>query len=91
MGFFAQCYCFTEEGLGFGNTHVFSPTVVMEINTGVRHNREAWYPYGNNEINKVLRSAIGYNLSQWYPQANVVRIHSAIFVRRRPERSECEL
>ncbi|MBZ5625052.1 MAG: carboxypeptidase-like regulatory domain-containing protein [Acidobacteriia bacterium] len=71
VGFFAQCYCFTEEGLGFGNTHVFSPTVVMEINTGVRHNREAWHPYGDNEINKVLRSAIGYNLSQWYPQANV--------------------
>jgi hypothetical protein len=71
VGFFAQCYCFTEEGLGFGNTHIFSPNVVMEINTGVRHNREAWYPYGTNEINKVLRSAIGYNLGQWYPQANV--------------------
>ena len=43
----------------------------MEFNTGVRHNREAWYPYGENEINKVLRSAIGYNLGQWYPSANV--------------------
>jgi hypothetical protein len=71
VGFFAQCYCFTEEGLGIGGTHVFTPTVVMELNAGVRHNREAWHPYGDNEINKVLRSAIGYNLGQWYPQANV--------------------
>lgn len=71
VGFFAQCYCFTEEGLGFGSTHIFSPRVVMEINTGVRHNREAWHPYGDNEIKKVLRSSIGYNLSQWYPSANV--------------------
>ncbi len=72
VGFFGQCYCFTESGLGVGGTHIFSPNVVMEINTGVRHNHEAWYPYGSpNEINKVLRSGIGYNLGQWYPQANV--------------------
>ncbi len=71
VGFFAQCYCFTEEGLATGDTHIFSPTVIMEFNTGIRHNREAWYPYGQNEINKVLRSAIGYNLGQWYPDANV--------------------
>jgi hypothetical protein len=72
VGFFGQCYCFTESGLAVGETHIFSPHVVMEINTGVRHNHEAWYPYGGpNEIDKVLRSGIGYNLSQWYPSANV--------------------
>lgn len=70
VGFFAQCYCFTEDGLATGLTHIFSPSVIMELNTGVRHNREAWHPYGDNEINKVLRSAIGYNLTQWYPNAN---------------------
>jgi len=71
VGFFAQCYCFTEEGLAFGETHIFSPSVIMEMTTGIRHNREAWYPYGNNELDKVLRSKIGYNLGQWYPNANV--------------------
>jgi hypothetical protein len=71
VGFFAQCYCFTEEGLAFGETHIFSPSVVMQIDTGIRHNREAWTPYGANEIDKVLRSKIGYNLGQWYPSANV--------------------
>jgi hypothetical protein len=70
VGFFAQCYCFTEDGLATGDTHIFSPNVIMEFNAGVRHNREAWHPYGDNEINKVLRSAIGYNLGQWYPNAN---------------------
>ncbi len=76
VGFFAQCYCFTESGLAVVGTHVFSPNVVMEYNAGVRHNHEAWYPYdGNNspgsELKKVTRSAIGYNLGQWFPQANV--------------------
>src|SRR5436305_15010937 len=42
----------------------------MDLNAGVSHTREAWHPYGDNEINKVLRSAIGYNLGQWYPNAN---------------------
>ncbi|HEY1340468.1 MAG TPA: carboxypeptidase regulatory-like domain-containing protein, partial [Bryobacteraceae bacterium] len=70
VGFFAQCYCFTEEGLAMGDTHIFSPSVIMEVSTGIRHNREAWTPYGENEINKVLRSKIGYNLGQWYPNAN---------------------
>jgi hypothetical protein len=75
VGFFGQCYCFTESGLALVGTHVFSPTIVMEYNTGVRHNHEAWYPYGGNntadsELKKVLRSSIGYNLGQWFPQAN---------------------
>ena len=30
VGFFAQCYCFSEEGLATGWTHIFSPTVVSE-------------------------------------------------------------
>jgi hypothetical protein len=70
VGFFSQCYCFSEEGLAMGETHVFSPAVVMQFDTGIRHNREAWYPYGPNEIDKVLRSKIGYNLGQWFPNAN---------------------
>lgn len=73
IGFFAQCYCFTESGLGLGWTHIFSPTVVMEVTAGARHNREAWYPYPNTQANldKVLRSAVGFNAGQWYPQSNV--------------------
>ena len=70
-GFFAQCYCFTESGLSVGWTHVFSPSIVMEATAGLRHNHEAWYPVGGqNELNKVLRSAIGFTAGQWYPQAN---------------------
>ncbi len=72
IGFFAQCYCFTESGLALGWTHIFSPTVVMEFTAGARHNREAWYPYPNTQSNldKVLRSAVGFSAGQWYPQAN---------------------
>jgi hypothetical protein len=71
VGYFAQCYCFTESGLGAGWTHIFSPTVVMEVTSGVRHNHEAWYPYGGQaDLDKVLRPAVGFNAGQWYPQAN---------------------
>jgi hypothetical protein len=70
-GFFAQCYCFTESGLSVGWTHVFTPTIVMETTSGIRHNHEAWYPYGGqDDLNKVLRSAIGYTAGQWYPSSN---------------------
>ena len=69
VGFFAQCYCFTESGLAVGWTHVFSPVLVMEVNSGIRHNHEAWYPY-NNDLNQVLRSSIGFTAGQWFPQSN---------------------
>jgi len=68
-GFFAQCYCFTETGLSVGWTRIFSPTVVMEMTSGIRHNHEAWHPE-SGQLDKVLRSSIGFNAGQWYPQAN---------------------
>jgi hypothetical protein len=71
IGFFGQCYCFTESGIGAGWTHIFSPSIVMELTSGVRHNHEAWHPYPDeSQLNKVLRSAVGFNAGQWYPQAN---------------------
>jgi hypothetical protein len=68
-GFFAQCYCFTESGLSVGWTRIFTPTIVMEATAGIRHNHEAWHPE-SGELDKVLRSKIGFNAGQWYPQAN---------------------
>lgn len=68
-GLFAQCYCFTESGLGVGYTRVFSPTVVMEVTSGVRHNHEAWHPV--DSIDRVLRSKIGFTAGQYYPSSNV--------------------
>jgi len=82
IGFFAQCYCFSEEGIAAGWTHVFSPTLVSEMTTGVRHNHEGWTPYNDtltpiqnvptagNPLSTVLRSAIGFTAGQWYPQSN---------------------
>ena len=46
-GFFAQCYCFSEEGVATGWTHIFSPTVVSEFQAGVRRNHEGWKPYND--------------------------------------------
>lgn len=82
VGFFAQCYCFSEEGLAVGWTHVFSPTLVSEMISGVRRNHEGWKPYNDtltptqlvpiagNPLSTVLRSAIGFTAGQWYPQSN---------------------
>ena len=82
IGFFAQCYCFSEEGIATGWTHVFSPTLVSEMVAGVRHNHEGWTPYNDtttpiqlvptkgNPLSTVLRSAVGFTAGQWYPQSN---------------------
>ncbi len=82
VGFFAQCYCFSEEGLATGWTHVFSPSIVSEFNAGVRRNHEGWTPYSDkltptqqvpvagNLLSTVTRSALGYTAGQWYPSAN---------------------
>ncbi len=82
VGFFAQCYCFSEEGLAVGWTHVFSPALVSEMVSGVRRNHEGWKPYNDtltpaqlipvagNPYSTVLRSAIGFTAGQWFPQSN---------------------
>ncbi len=82
VGFFAQCYCFSEEGLATGWTHIFSPTVVSEFNAGVRRNHEGWKPYNDtltptqqvpvkgNPLSTVSRAALGYTAGQWFPSSN---------------------
>ena len=92
VGFFGQCYCFTESGLAVGETHIFSPNVVMEISTGVRHNHESWMPYGSpNEINKVLRSKHRLQPGPVVSIGERERLHSALLVRRRAQRAERQL
>ena len=55
--------------------HGMDPHLQSDGDHGVQHRRPpqpgSLVSYGDNEINKMLRSAIGYNLGQWYPQANV--------------------
>ncbi len=68
-GFFGQCYCFSEEGIAAGWTHIFSPAMVNELTAGVRRNHEGWKPY-NSPLSTVLRSAVGFNAGQWYPSSN---------------------
>jgi len=82
VGFFAQCYCFSEEGIATGWTRIISATIVNEFNSGVRRNHEGWKPYNDqitptqqvpeqgNPLSTVLRSAIGFNAGQWYPSSN---------------------
>jgi hypothetical protein len=82
IGFFAQCYCFSEEGLATGWTHIFSPTIVSEFQAGVRRNHEGWKAYNDtltptqqvpvtgNPLSTVSRAALGYTAGQWFPSAN---------------------
>ena len=82
VGFFAQCYCFSEEGLATGWTHIFSPTVVSEFQAGVRRNHEGWKPFNDtltptqqvpvqgNPLSTVSRAALGYTAGQWFPSSN---------------------
>ncbi len=81
-GFFAQCYCFSEEGIATSWTHVFSPAIVNEMIAGVRRNHEGWKPYNDtitpaqqvptqgDLLSTVSRTAVGFNAGQWYPESN---------------------
>jgi hypothetical protein len=68
-GFFGQCYCFSEEGIATGWTHIFSPSLINELTAGVRRNHEGWKPY-NSPLSTVLRSSVGFTAGQWYPSSN---------------------
>ncbi len=82
VGFFAQCYCFSEEGIATGWTHIFTPTLISEMTSGVRHNHEGWKPYNDtitpaqqvpiagNPLSTVQRNAVGFTAGQWYPGSN---------------------
>ncbi len=70
-GLVRQCYCFNDKALSLSYTHIFSSNVILEFNAGVRHSREKWLvDGGQDQLNRVLRSATGFTAGQWYPQSN---------------------
>src|SRR5207237_8110287 len=65
----AHRHCCSERRSSLGWARIFPPSMVMEATAALRHHHEAWHPEPG-QLDKVLRSSIGFNAGQWYPQAN---------------------
>jgi hypothetical protein len=73
-GLVRQHYTYTDNGAVLMHTRIFSPTVVNEFMGGVRHGVEKGPPESETEQNKMVRSKIGLNLGQFYPEINPLSI-----------------
>ena len=62
-------YLYSEDGMTFGWTHIFSPRVVNEANVGLRHDSEGFIP-GDGMVDLVSRSRLNYTAPQLFPQNN---------------------
>lgn len=69
-GLVRQHYTFTDNGVVFDHTHVFSPTVVNEVSIGARHSIEKGPPLSPAELDRVRRPQIGLNIGQFFPEFN---------------------
>lgn len=73
-GLVKQHYTYTDNGIVLAYTRIFSPTIVNEFTGGVRHGVEKGPPESEEEQNKMVRSKVGLNLGQFYPEINPLGI-----------------
>jgi hypothetical protein len=62
-------YLYSEDGMTFGWTHVFSPHLVSESSVGLRHDSEGFIP-GDGMVDLVSRSRLKYTVPQIFPANN---------------------
>jgi hypothetical protein len=68
-GFIPMTYAFVDNSLVGHYTRVFGPKVVSEFSAGWRKGSED-HVVAQDAINSATRSAIGFNLGQFFPDAN---------------------
>ncbi|MFN7938215.1 MAG: carboxypeptidase regulatory-like domain-containing protein [Bryobacteraceae bacterium] len=73
-GLVRQHYTYTDNGAVLTYTRIISPSVVNEFMGGLRHGVEKGPPESEEEQNKMVRSKIGLNLGQFYPEINPLAI-----------------
>lgn len=73
-GLVQQHYTFTDNSIVLNWARVITPTLVHEFNGGVRHSVEKGPPLNDTELNRVVRSSVGFNVGQLYPQYNPLKI-----------------
>src|SRR5262249_51222121 len=56
-GLISQHYTFTDNGITLNYTRIFTPSIINEFTTGVRHSVEKGPPGSDEELKKVVRES----------------------------------
>jgi hypothetical protein len=73
-GLVRQHYTFTDDGVLGNYTRIINPAVVNEFSLGLRHSVEAGPPLSQQELDRVIRSKVGFLLGQFTPGINPLNI-----------------
>src|SRR5262249_52756477 len=64
-------YLYTDDGVVANWVHVFSPRIVNELTSGIRHSTESFIP-SDGVPDRVSRSKLSYSAAQFHPENNTL-------------------
>jgi carboxypeptidase family protein len=73
-GFYNGSYIFSDSSVNGGWNKIFSSTLVNEFQTGIRRQTEGFQTHTDADWLRLRRGDVGWNLRQFYPQANPLGI-----------------
>ncbi len=71
-GFFDGSYVSGDNGITGGWNHVASSSGVNELQLGIRRATEAFGTQTDADLNRILKSTVGYTLPQFHPELNTL-------------------
>ena len=71
-GFFDGSYISGDNGVTGGWNHVASSSGVNELQLGIRRATEAFGTQTDADLNRILKSTVGYTLPQFHPELNTL-------------------
>ncbi len=69
-GFFDGKYDFGNQFVVLGHNHIFSPTLVNELNGGVRRQTEGFGTATDADMQRLTRAGAGFSVGQFHPELN---------------------
>jgi hypothetical protein len=70
FGYLAAKYDFGNNFVTLGHHHIFGASVVNEAYGGVRRQTEGFGTANADELQRILRNTIGFNVGQFHPELN---------------------
>jgi outer membrane receptor protein involved in Fe transport len=67
-------YTWTDNDAVVNYTRVVSPRIVNELNLAARHGVEKGPPVSDADLNRMIRSKVGFNMGQFYPANNPLNV-----------------
>jgi hypothetical protein len=69
-GFYNGSYIFSDSSVNGGWNKIFGSSMVNELQTGIRRQTEGFQTHKDSDWSRLRRSDVGWNLSQYFPDAN---------------------